>query len=78
MTRIVIELSDQHKHLALALQAMAEQVERLGSGGADGKSIDYAKIEREVGAASAAVERAAHQGERSSDRAGIGGLRPLA
>ncbi len=62
MTRIVIELPDQHKHLALALQAMAGHVERLGAGGADGKSIDYAKIEREVGAAAATVERAAHQG----------------
>ena len=62
MTRIVIELPDQHKHLALALQAMAEHVERLGSGGADGKSIDYARIERAVGALAAAVERAAHQG----------------
>ena len=62
MTRIVIELPDQHKHLALALQAMAEQVERLGAGSADGKSIDYAKIERAVGAAAATVERAAHQG----------------
>lgn len=62
MTRIVIELSDQHKHLALALQAMAGHVERLGAGSADGKSIVCAKIEREVGAAAATVERAAHQG----------------
>ena len=62
MTRIVIELPDQHKHLALALQAMAEQVERLGARSGDGKSIDYAKVEREVGAAAATVERAAHQG----------------
>jgi hypothetical protein len=62
VTRIVIELPDQHKHLALALQTMAEHVERLGAGGADGKSIDYARIEREIGAAAAAVERAAHQG----------------
>ena len=62
MTRIVIELADQHKHLASALQALAERVEQLGSQGADGKSIDYAKIEREVGAAAASVERAAHQG----------------
>lgn len=62
VARIVIELPDQHKHLALALQAMAERVEQLGARGADGKSIDYAKIEREVGAAAATVERAAHQG----------------
>jgi len=62
VTRIVIELADQHKHLASALQALAERVEQLGSQGADGKSIDYAKIEREVGAAAASVERAAHQG----------------
>ena len=58
----MIELPDQHKHLAIALQEMAEQVERLGSQGSDGKSIDYARIEREVGAAAATVERAAHQG----------------
>ncbi|MBA3540498.1 MAG: hypothetical protein H0T79_12890 [Deltaproteobacteria bacterium] len=62
MTRIVIELPDQHKHLDLALQAMAGHIERLGVGSADGKSIDYAKIEREVAAAAATVERAAHQG----------------
>ena len=57
MTRIVIELADQHKHLASALQALAERVEQLGSQGADGKSIDYAKIEREVGAAAASAQR---------------------
>ena len=79
MTRIVIELPDQHKHLAIALQKMAEQVERLSSQGADGKSIDYAKIEREVGSAAATVERAAHQGLLSgldidAEKVLIGGL----
>ncbi len=62
MIRIVIELADQHKTLGPALQRMAAQVEQLAKRGPDGKSIDYANIEREVGAAAAAIERAAHHG----------------
>ena len=62
MIRIVIELPDQHKTLALTLQQMAAQVEQLAKRGAGGKAIDYADIERDVGAATAAIERAAHVG----------------
>lgn len=41
---------------------MVAQVEQLAKRGAGGKAINYADIEREVGVAAAAVERAAHQG----------------
>jgi len=62
MVRIVIELPDQHKDLGVALQNAAERIVQLAANGSSGKSMDYAKIEREVGDLSAAVERAAHQG----------------
>lgn len=62
MIRIVIELPDQHKTLAPALEHMAARVQELAKRGTNGKAIDYAKIEREVGAAVAEVERAAHHG----------------
>lgn len=62
MVRIVIEVPDQHKDVALAAQSLIENVVQLGSKTVGGKSIDYAKIERDIGSAAAAVERAAHQG----------------
>ena len=62
MTRIVIELPDQHKELGVALQNAAERIGQLAANGSSGKSIDYAKIEREVSDLTAAIERAAHQG----------------
>lgn len=62
MVRIVIEVPDQHKELARALQEAADRVVALGERGSDGKAIDYAKIERDVAAAVANVERAAHHG----------------
>lgn len=61
MARIVIELPDQFKCLSLALQQMADQVAEFRTRSVGGKAIDYAKIERDVGAAAAAVERAAHR-----------------
>jgi len=61
VARIVIELPDQHKDLGAALQNAAERVVQLAARGGGGKSIDYAKIEKEVGEIAAAVERAAHQ-----------------
>ena len=57
MVHIVIELPDQHKTLGPALQHMAARVQELAKRGAHGKAIDYAKIEREVGAVAAEIER---------------------
>ncbi len=62
MVRIVIELPDQHKTLGPALERLAALVQQLSTRGANGKAIDYANIEREVGAATAEIERAAHHG----------------
>jgi len=62
VVHIVIELPDQHKTLGPALQHMAARVQELAKRGAHGKAIDYAKIEREVGAVAAEIERAAHHG----------------
>ena len=62
MARIVIELPDQHKEFGVALKSAADRVVELAANSTGGKSIDYARIERDVGEVAAAVERAAHQG----------------
>jgi hypothetical protein len=62
VARIVIEVSDQNNQLVVAVQQLAGLVAQLQGRSSGGKSIDYAKIEREIGAATAAVERAAHRG----------------
>jgi len=62
MVRIVIELPDQLKDFGVALQNAAEHMVQLAANNSSGKSMDYAKIEREVGDLTAAVERAGHQG----------------
>lgn len=62
MARIVIEVSDQNKQLVLAVQQFVELVAEIQQRSIGGKSIDYAKIERDVGAAAAAIEREAHRG----------------
>ena len=41
MVRIVIEVPEQHKELARALQEMADRVVALGRRGGDGKAVDY-------------------------------------
>lgn len=61
MARIVIEVSDQDKELALALEQIAGLVAELQNRCEGGKTIDYANIERDVGAAVAALEREAHR-----------------
>ncbi len=61
MARIVIELSDQNKALLLALQEVARVVTAIEERGPGGKPIDYAHIEREISAATAAIEREAHR-----------------
>ena len=60
MARIVIEVSDENNPLVVAVQQLAVLVEQLQQRSSGGKSIDYAQIERDIGAATAAVERAAH------------------
>ena len=62
VARIVIEVSDQNNSLVLAVQELVALVERLQQRSSGGKPIDYAKIEREVGVATAKVERSAHHG----------------
>lgn len=49
MVRIVIELPDQLKDFGVALQNAAERMAQLAANNSSGKSMDYAKIEREVG-----------------------------
>jgi hypothetical protein len=61
VARIVIEVSDQNKELVTALQGLAELVAGIQEHGSAGRSIDYASIEREVGAATASIEREAHR-----------------
>jgi hypothetical protein len=62
VARIVIEVSDQHKQLVVAVQQFIELVLALEQRSSGGKTIDYAKIERDVGAAAAKIEREAHRG----------------
>ena len=61
MIRIVIEVPDEHKEFAAAVSALVDRVTSVASRGADGKAVDYARIEREVGELTAAAERTAHQ-----------------
>lgn len=60
MARIVIEVSDENNLLVVAVQQLVALVEQLQQRSSGGKAINYAKIERDIGAATAAVERAAH------------------
>ena len=62
MARIVIEVSDQHKQLVSALQQFVEVVVAIDARSSGGKAIDYAQIERDLGAAAARIEREAHRG----------------
>lgn len=62
VARIVIEVSDQNNQLVLAVQQLVALIEQLQQRSSGGKPIDYAKIERDIGAATASVERAAHNG----------------
>ncbi len=43
------------------MEALTEHVVEVAGRGADGKAVDYARVERKVGELTAAVERAAHQ-----------------
>src|SRR5687767_510871 len=46
VARIVIEVPDEHKELAAAIVAVAEHVTQVVDRGADGKAVDYARVER--------------------------------
>jgi hypothetical protein len=59
VVRIVIEVPDQYKELAQALEKTAAVVRKLGHGSDDGKAVDYAKVERTVAEVVAEVERTA-------------------
>jgi hypothetical protein len=59
---IMISIPDDCKPLAEALTQLVTSVERAHRRAAGGRAVDYAQIERELGARTAAVERAAHRG----------------
>jgi hypothetical protein len=78
VARIVIEVSDRNKHLVLALEQFAELIAKIEERSSGGKAIDYANIEREVGAAAAMIEREAHRSllaalDVNAERVRIGG-----
>lgn len=62
MVRIVIEAPDEFKEMVAAIETLAATVQRIAGRATGGKVLDYAAIEREIGAATAGVERTAHQG----------------
>jgi hypothetical protein len=62
VARIVIEVPDELKDkLAPALRGYVAAVARHADRGPGGKAIDYAVVERAIGEATAALERAGHQ-----------------
>jgi hypothetical protein len=58
---ILISIPDDCKSLADAVTEVVSSVERARRRASGGRAVDYAHIERELGARTAAVERAAHQ-----------------
>jgi len=58
---IMISIPDDCKPLAEAVQQLVASVDRAQHRASGGRAVDYAQIERDVGARTAAVERAAHQ-----------------
>jgi hypothetical protein len=62
VSQIVIDLPDELKYFGAALLAMVDLVRRgTVPEGKAGRAVDYACVEREVGAAAAEIERRAHQ-----------------
>jgi len=57
---ILISIPDDCKPLADAINALVASVERARRRGDGGRAVEYAQVERELGARTAAVERAAH------------------
>ena len=59
---MVIEVSDEFKELVTAVESLACMVAVEGVRGVGGKAVDYAQVEVKIADATAAIERAAHQG----------------
>lgn len=58
---IMIAIPDECKALAEAVQDLVRSLERAVQRGAGGRALDYAQVEREIGARTAAIERATHE-----------------
>jgi hypothetical protein len=59
---MVIEVPEELKDFGEAIRDLVVAVEGAAKAGAGGKAVDYARVERELAARTAAVERAAHGG----------------
>jgi hypothetical protein len=58
---MVIEIPDELKGVGEAISALVWQVEATWRSTRGGRALDYQKIERQVAASAAAIERASHQ-----------------
>jgi len=58
---IMISIPDDCKSLADAVQQLVTSVDRAQRRADGGRAVEYAPIERDIGARAAAIERAAHQ-----------------
>ena len=58
---ILISIPDDCKPLADAIRHLIASVERIQRRAVGGRAVDYAPVERDLGARTAAIERAAHQ-----------------
>ena len=59
--QMVIEMPEELKGVGEALRAMVRQVEATWRSTRGGRAVDYLKIEQQLGAGAAAIERASHQ-----------------
>lgn len=59
--QMVIEIPDELKGVGEAISALVWQVEATWRSTRGGRALDYQKIERQVAASAAAIERASHQ-----------------
>src|SRR5512145_3557630 len=59
--QMVLELPEELKGVGEAMQALVRQVEASWRSTRGGRAVDYARIERQVAAGAAAIERASHQ-----------------
>jgi hypothetical protein len=62
MSRMVIEVPEEHKEVVAAVERLVVSITRIGDRCSGRRAVDYAEVEREIGEAAADVERAAHQG----------------
>jgi hypothetical protein len=62
VARIVIEVPDEYKSLVNAVEALVATVTEQGVRGGGGKAVDYGQVEIRIAEATAAIERAAHEG----------------